>query len=629
MIARPLLEFRMRRSALAAAVSALALLAPAFPLLAQTVDPQPLTVGDALEAGLDAQDPVSEDSFWGQYRYDDYRVAARAGQRLEAIMRAEAFDAFLAIYAEGATHDEPLASDDDGLGDGTHARLRFTPSRDGVYILRARTLMGTDGGAYSLSLDERPAGPPEPAPRPVRLGDRIDGELSEGAPQSDEGAGFDAYAVTAAAGERISISMRSEAFDPYLRIGRSADGAFSELAFNDDAPGEGLNARLVFTAPEAGTYVVRATAFSPGAQGAYVLEIAAGPERAASQAITLGQTVRGDLTSDAAVNDAGTRVAPWRFTGRAGQRVDIAVESAVFDTYLTLYRDRDGVLEILAQDDDGGRRGTNSRLLQTLDEAGDYLIEVSSFADVGSGAYTLHLKEAAPEPAPVPIAWGATVQGEIADGDGEDSNGRLFDSYVFSGAEGQRIHAIMRSGDFDAFVRIGRPGETFEALASDDDGLGEGTDSRLAYTLPETGEYVLRVSPLGPDIKGLYSLELVDRGPQPEPGSILIGATARGALTEADALSDEGVFFDAYRVQAKAGDKLRLTMVSNAFDAFIEVGRQDGETFESLARDDDGLSDTHARLDWTVEEDGEYVIRARAYAPNQSGAYVLIVERKP
>jgi hypothetical protein len=43
---------------------------------------------------------------------------------------------------------------------------------------------------------------------------------------------------------------------------------------------------------------------------------------------------------------------------------------------------------------------------------------------------------------------------------------------------------------------------------------------------------VVRASPLGSDGKGLYSLELTDRGPQPEPGSLLIGSTARGTLTE-------------------------------------------------------------------------------------------------
>ena len=36
----------------------------------------------------------------------------------------------------------------------------------------------------------------------------------------------------------------------------------------------------------------------------------------------------------------------------------------------------------------------------------------------------------------------------------------------------------------------------FEALASDDDGLAEGTDSRLNFTLPSDGNYVVRAMPL-------------------------------------------------------------------------------------------------------------------------------------
>ena len=139
---------------------------------------------------------------------------------------------------------------------------------------------------------------------------------------------------------------------------------------------------------------------------------------------------------------------------------------------------------------------------------------------------------------------------------------------------------------------------------------------------------MIRAQPLAADGRGLYSLELVDLGPAPKPGSLLVGTTVRGTLAETDAIDDDGVYFDAYRFQAKKDEKLRLTLVSNAFDAFIDLG-EDGETFESLATDDDGLSDTHARLDWTAPNDGWYAVRARAFGPNQTGAYALTVERQP
>lgn len=154
----------MNRPSLAAAVSTLALLWAVAPAVAQ--DAQPLRIGADVNGALTDGDAKAADD---EYRYDDYRFEARAGQRLEATLRSDPFDAYLEVYADGAA-GEPLASDDDGLGDGTNARLRFTPEQAGTYVLRARTLSGLDGGDYRLSLQERPA--PPRAPRPGGIRDR-------------------------------------------------------------------------------------------------------------------------------------------------------------------------------------------------------------------------------------------------------------------------------------------------------------------------------------------------------------------------------------------------------------------------------------------------------------------------
>ena len=52
---------------------------------------------------------------------------------------------------------------------------------------------------------------------------------------------------------------------------------------------------------------------------------------------------------------------------------------------------------------------------------------------------------------------------------------------------GQRFEAILRSSEFDASLEVFPADDTTGALASDDDGLGEGTDSRLTFTLPGPG----------------------------------------------------------------------------------------------------------------------------------------------
>lgn len=605
----------MKRPPLAAAASAIVLVWAACPALAQ--EGQTLRIGAAVNGALTASDATAVDD---GYRYDDYRFMARAGQRLEAVLRSEAFDAYLAVFAEGA--DEPLAEDDDGLGEGTDARLRFTPATDGAYLLRARTLSGLDGGDYSLSLRERPAPPRAPRPSRIAVGDEDSARLTDRDPEQEDGGRYRAYAFRAVKGQRVVITLSSDDFDPVVSIGRMSREAFEELAQNDDGP-DGLNSRLVFTAPDAGDYVIRVSALEEG-EGLYTLAVADAPPAPAAKPISVGDTVEAELGESSGLNDEGQSAEFYRFAASAGQTVAIEMGSKDFDTHLTL---RNAAGDLIAEDDDGAGSGTDSRISVTLENAGEYVIEARAFDDDETGRFTLKLSEIAPPPPPAAIQFGQTVEGEISEEDPQDG-GKTYDAYVFSGEEGQRVQAILRSGDFDAYLEIGAAEGDFSALASDDDGLAEGTDARLNFLLPSTGEYVVRASPLSNEEKGLYSLELIERGPEPQPGSLLVGVTARGSLSETDAMTEEGAFFDAYRFQAKKDEKLRITLVSNAFDAFIDLG-EGGETFTSLATDDDSLSDTHAKLEWTAPEDGWYVVRARSFGPNETGAYALSVQRQP
>jgi hypothetical protein len=608
----------MRRQTILAAVSLLAM-SVAAPALAQSIDS--LSPGQTVSGQIAEGDATAADD---AYRYDEYLIRARAGQRFEAIMRAGEFDAFLEVFHQGET--ESLASDDDGLGEGTDSRLRFTAGRAGNYVLRARTLAGVEGGSYSLALGERPPAGRPPRPSGIRVGQTVQGALTARDPETDEGQAYDAFSFRARAGDRFAIDLISDAFDPVVRVGRMQNGAFTELAMNDDTLETGLNSRLIFTAEDGGEYVIRATPLVAGGEGAYTLALAPGPELPAAQSIEIGGSVEGALSEDDSKGESGTAADAYRFSGREGQRIRIDMSSDDFDTYLELF---DAGHVSLAEDDDGGPEGTNSRLTFTLPSTGDYFIEARAFTEA-TGGYSLSISEVEPEKAPEDLPFGSTIQGEVSETDSADSDDRRFDAYAFRGVAGQRVQAIMRSGDFDTYLQIGRAGAEFEALASDDDGLGEGTDSRLSYTLPEDGDYVLRASPLGSGDDGLYSLELIDRGPQPQPGSVLVGATARGVLTGADATADNNSFYDAYRVTLKEDEKLLITMVSNEVDSFLIIGREqeDGE-FEVLASDDDGLSDTHAKLEWTAPADGVYEVRAGSFQQGQTGSYALNVEKQP
>lgn len=603
------------RYSLLAAVSAVALLSTGAAWAQSAADAR---LGDDIRGRLEDGDARTRGS--DGYRYDDYRVNLRAGQRLEAQMTSDDFDAYLEVYAEGSLR-QSLASDDDSAGD-LNARLRFTAPEAGVYIVRARTFSGIETGDYQLSLKER-AAPRMPRPGRIAVGRDETGSLGANSAEDDDGKRYDAYAFRASAGERVKIDLESDDFDSFLRVGRIENGAFVQMAENDDG-GSSLNARLVFTAPQAGEYLIRVTSYNGSAEGDYRLSMEQGPPAPTAAPVTIGEETRGRLNSDSATSDSGAPADLYRFSGRAGQRVAITMKADGFDTYLELF---DANHNSLATDDDSAG-DLNARLTHTLAEDGDYLIEARAFSS-GEGPYTLNIEEIAPPPPPSAIAFGQTVEGELTNSDATDDDGRRYDAFVFSGTEGQRIQAVMRSGDFDAYLQLGENGEEFSEIASDDDGLGQGTDARLIFTLPVTGEYVLRARSWSRDAKGLYALELQDLGGEPSPGSLLIGSTVRARLTERASITDEGIYYDAYRFKAKADEKLRFTLIASSFDAVVEVGEEkDGDYFK-LEEDDDGLSDTHARLNWTAPRDGSYVLRARSFGSNSTGDYVLITERQP
>ena len=610
---------RMRRQTILAAASCLALVLAVGPALAQSA--APLAVGATVEGQISEDDPIADDA----WRHDDYAIQARAGQRFEAVLRSSEFDAYLEVFAPGETN-EPLAIDDDGYDEGTDSRLRFTAPDSGTYVLRARPLSGLDGGAYTLSLAERPPAPRAPRPSAIRLGQTVSGEITARDPETEDGRPYDAFSFRARRDDRFAVALDSDDFDPVLRLGRMAEGAFVELARNDDGADTGLNSRLVFTAPADGDYQIRVTPFAVTGAGAYSLALRQGPPPVPASSIAIGATVEDRLAEGDGKSESDALADLWRFEGREGQRVRIDMSSSAFDTYLELFDDN---RVSLAEDDDGGPGGTDSRITFTLPRTGAYLIEARAYAE-GTGDYSLSIAEIEPERPPEPIAFGASFEGEIGEGDPRDRDDRGYDAFLFSGAEGQRIQAIMRSGDFDTYLQIGRPGDIFTALAQDDDGLMEGTDSRLNFTLPEDGEYVLRALPLVSEGKGLYALELIDRGPQPQPGSILTGSTAWGVLTANDAATDSNSAYDAYRITVRKDEKLLITMVSNELDSFLTIGREKANgDFEVLGSDDDGLSDTHARLEWTAPADGTFEIRAGAYQYGQFGVYALTVEKQP
>ncbi len=112
-----------------------------------------------------------------------------------------------------------------------------------------------------------------------------------------------------------------------------------------------------------------------------------------ASAMTIGGTYSGTLAATdctAGVRGAAYYTDRYSFTGSSGQRISIQLKSSVFDTYLYL-KNPSGT--VIASNDDGGG-GTNSRVPAssgyfTLPVAGAYVIEVTSYGQGSTGAYSL------------------------------------------------------------------------------------------------------------------------------------------------------------------------------------------------------------------------------------------------
>jgi hypothetical protein len=366
------------------------------------------------------------------------------------------------------------------------------------------------------------------------------------------------------------------------------------------------------------------------------LTLAGSPMAAAAQnfiPLRVGQPADGRLAdADPKLSERG-RFKVYRFDAVAGRRYVISMQSEDFDPYVSVARMVGGITDVMKSDDDGGE-GTNARMRFTAREGGSHLVIAQAFSEEGSGGYTVKV-ELAPEPTTAssqPLQLGRSVSGTLAETDASlDEDESFYDTYTLRGRRGQRVVVEMRSDSFDTFLHLGRmQGREFESMETDDDGL-EGTDSRLRYTLPEDGEYVIRANSVGSGETGPYTLEVRERqAPAPaREQAIRIGGNVSGELSETDAeLEDEEILYDLYSLQGRRGQRIQVDMQAE-YDTYLDLGRMQGGSWQSIKADDDGGDGTNARLRITLPDDGAYLIRARSFSEGATGAYTLAVRELP
>lgn len=612
-----------------------------------------INAGQTINSTMDANDAVltSDNS-----PIEIYRVRVRAGQSVVATMHSTAFQPTLSVgdVQNGDTCESCSFPSDSSDHDAT---ARKSATADGYIYIRANTMNAGDSGAYSLKVEVVSA----PVVRPIRMtyGALVQGNLSDADTKNDDGNYFDTYSIRLPANKRIQIDASSEAIDSFIKlIGPDAENIMSELAEDDDS-GPGLNSRIRFTTTRAGTYRINMSSVGDTKTGAYTLVIGDEPARTplpAPTALNLSDRLTGQLSESAPKEENnGEDVAVQRYVinATANRAYWIAVDTTAFDPTVEVGRyGKDNEFESLSNDDDGGE-GTNALMRFKPEADGAYIVRVHSISSnpegqdtggetiaTGMGSFTISLKEAPVAPAPAtatPINIGQTLAGNLTDGGPRRDNDSLYAIYAVTLAADQRITITMDNANsestdsLDPYLEIGTgTPATFTKLQEDDDG-GRELNSRLRFTAPSAGTYLIRATAVTSTNTGAFSLAVVNTPPAPPaptPVAIQIGETKTGGLAATDATyGNDDKRYDLYSFEANVGDVFIIELNSPDFDSLVGAKAQSAAD-TAYVEDDDGGGELHSKLEYTVTTAGRQIIRVSSFSEEADGTYTLKLRRK-
>jgi len=303
---------------------------------------------------------TSDCFFTGTTRYVDvYNFSGTAGQQIVISMNSSAFDTYLYLLNSS---NQTIADDDDS-GDLTNSRIPgsgfFTLPATGTYTIHATSFFSDATGAYSLNLTASSC--------PFSL-----------SPTSQ------IFIASASSG---SFTVSTSAGCPWTAVSNA-----SWITTNSSGTGNGtVNYSVAANLgdPRTGTINVAGQTFT-------VFQSGGNGSGCPTTTITVGQTINTTLTTGCVFTGTSRYVDPYTFSGTAGQQIVIAMNSAVFDTFLFLDSPTG---QTIAQDDDGGG-GTNSRIpanfgVFTLPTTGTYSLFATSYSANGTtgstGTYSISL----------------------------------------------------------------------------------------------------------------------------------------------------------------------------------------------------------------------------------------------
>ena len=660
------------------------------------------TGGRSLAASMSSDGALSESDVLsaGGRRVQAWSLSTTQGAELQVDLRSADFDAFL--YVVGPGLGEGLR-DDDG-GEGLNSRLCMAITEPGEYRVVASSLSG-DVGSFTLEVTALRGGtdgscsedgggeeitdiallPTEG--RLLSLGDDVEGLLRETDPVVFDSPA-QAWAVQGQEGQAFSVDLISDDFDAYLMV----EGPGLESWLNDDDGAGRCDARVTFTFPQTGIYLVVVSTLDVfGGPFRLVATEQPGPvnpdgcmalapteeqpvEMDLGAIIDVGTldfeaTVTGTMTGEEGFY-SGRSMQGWTLAGSAGDLIAIELRSAGFDSYL--YLSGPGFPDPIWDDDGAGN--LHSRICVELSETGTYRVLAGPLSDNYPGeryALTASMTDAESLCESFEVSP-AVMVGRLAslatDGRslslGEEVLGfidlsamrhpetnQLIQPWSMPVEAGRTVYVDVVSEDFDPLLYVVGPGIDGSLFVDD---AGDGCNTRVQIDPAVSGTLTLLPGSFYAQASGDFLLRASTNPPTLESGGCVgsdgeVGGAASGDPSTISSISagESRRLELGTEIEGSLGSSDELLPDGQPAQAWTVMVRAGDElTFELLSEDfdpllyldgpglsaplmdDDGAGNLDSRIEFSATESGLMRLVVTALTADGAGSFRLRAIRR-
>ena len=231
------------------------------------------------------------------------------------------------------------------------------------------------------------------------------------------------------------------------------------------------------------------------------------------------------------------------------------------------------------------------------------------------------------------VSAGQTVSGRLDASDYlRDNDNTWYDDWFFDGRAGDVLTVTLAPNGFRPWLIIGKIASG-NFVPEQYGGANSGNNAQLSYTVPSDGRVVVRVNVMGAGNGGPYSLR-VDRtsaggsgggSATGAAGYIALNQIVSGQLESSDPTMGDGTHYDMWRFIGLAGQRIRITMRSGDFDAYMTIGSFATGEYGYIKGDDDSAGGNDSMIEFTLPSSGEYGIRANSMG-RSVGRYTITVQ---